>query len=220
MKKDLWILSALIVILAFFVIFRPSYGWWLKSFFEPKMGVKTEADLRLENENLKAEIAKLNLLKSQVPERTPGYFSAMVYSKYPFNFKNQFLVNIGKNEGVAPGAPVLFGGVLVGKVITVFDDSALAQTVFDEGFQLSVGIGNSGARALFKGGSLPKLSLISLSGSVGVGDAVYSVSPDFPYGVAIAEVDKVNLSNDRLFREAPLKFSYDLNEIKAVLVKK
>lgn len=218
-KKDYWILGALIAILAFFVFLRPFYGWGLRSFFEPQVGARAETDFRMENEKLKSEIARLNLIKSQVSERLSGYFTAMVYSRYPFNFKNELLVNVGEKDGIAVGRPVLFRDVLVGRTIKVFSDSALIQTVFDDGFQLSVGIGNSGVRALFKGGSLPKLSLIPLSGSIGQGDVVYSVSPDFPYGVPIGEVGAVSLGNDHLFREASLKFSYDLNEVKAVLVK-
>ncbi len=220
MKKDIIITAVLIATLLFLIFFRPFYGWWLRGFFEPKLGSGSGADLRLENEKLKAEIAKLHSVKSQTPGNVSGYLPAMIYSRYPFNFKKELLVDLGKNAGVAIGKPVLFGDVLIGRVLKVFNESSVVETVFDDRFQLSVGIGNSGVKALFKGGSLPMLSLIPLWGSIAEGDIVYSISPDFPYGIAVGEVKSVNLSSDHLFREASLKFPYDLNEVMVVLVRK
>ncbi|MBI4087487.1 MAG: hypothetical protein HY434_01510 [Candidatus Liptonbacteria bacterium] len=219
MRKDAAVPVVLIAFLLFLILFKPFYGWWLRNFFAPNPGEGVNLDARLENEALKAEIAKLNVL-SQNPTRRPGYVSAIVYSRYPFNFKNEILINKGKNDGVLVGSPVFFGAVLLGRIEKVFNDDALVQTVFDDRFQLSAGIGNSGVKALFKGGSLPKLSLIPLAPPIAEGDIVYSVSPDFPYGAPIGEVRNPAFSSDRLFREASLRFSYDLGEVKTVLVKK
>ena len=219
MKKFL-IPSILVIALLFIVIFKPFYGWALRNFFAPKTGANVQLTSRLENEKLKSEIAKLGILQSQIPRSIFGLLPAMIYSRYPFNFKNEILVNAGKNNGVFAGKPVLFGDVLLGKVEKVFDENALVETVFDERFQLSVGIGNGGVKALFKGGSLPKLSLIPLLGSIAESDVVYSTSPDFPYGMPIGEIQSITYSADHLFREASLKFSYDLNEVQAVLIKK
>lgn len=220
MRKDILISAVPIIILILLIFFRPFYGWWLRGLFAPGVVGGVEVNLRLENEKLKSEIAELHLVKSQIPAKTYGYLTAMVYSRYPFNFKNELLVNIGARDGVTLGKPVLFGDALLGRVSQVFDESSLIETVFDGGFELPVGIGNSGEKALFNGGSLPGLSLISLSGSVKEGDVVYSISPDFPYGIPIGEIQAIHISSDHLFREAPLKFPYDLNEVKAVLVRK
>lgn len=219
MRKDFLITTTLVAVLAVLFIARPFYGWWLRGFFEPELGPGASLDLRLKNEQLKAEIAKLEILKSQAPE-TGGSVSALIYSRYPFNFKNELLVDAGKSEGVILGRPVFFGDVLLGKVETVFDDTALIETVFDSRFQISVGVGNGGVKALLTGGSRPSLSLMPLTGSVTEGDVVYSVAPDAPYGAPIGEIEQVGVSGDRLFREASVKFSYDINEARALLIRK
>ncbi len=44
----------------------------------------------------------------------------MVYSRYPMNFKNELLTSAGSDDGVATGDAVIFQGMLIGQVRTVF----------------------------------------------------------------------------------------------------
>src|SRR5689334_2713591 len=53
---------------------------------------------------------------------------APVYSRYPFNLKNEILIAAGGNDGVKVGDVALFQGSLLGSVEKVFSDSALVQT--------------------------------------------------------------------------------------------
>lgn len=215
------ILLVLILILVGFIFFSPSYGWKLRSYFAPDFyGGVDNNDLVLENAILKAELAKLEAVKTEIPENRAGYFRAMVFSRYPMNFKNEILVDIGKNSGVVDGRGVLYGGVLIGKIFKVFDEAASVQTVFDNRFQTSVKVGPFGAEALFKGGVLPKVILIPKKAVVKSGDAIYSVSPDYPYGLAIGEINDIEFSGDQLFKEATVKFPYDPNVIETILISK
>lgn len=177
-------------------------------------------DLLLENENLKAELAKLQSIKSQLPERPREFLRTVVYSRYPFNFKSEMLVGVNRDESVAVGKAVVFGGVLVGEVQEVFGDTALVITVFDSRFKSAVRIGRGGADALFKGGSLPKIVLIPLGAKVAEGDIVYSASPDFPYGLPLGRVRDIKASSDNLFKEATLDLAYDINALQTVLISK
>jgi cell shape-determining protein MreC len=219
MKSKILLPVTLIAVITILIFFGPAYGWELRKFLgrESTTGVE---QFTLENQNLKTELAKLQNIKNEFPEGVRGSILGVVYSRYPFNFKNQFLINAGKTNGVSANAAITFGGVLVGKVAKVFDDMALVRTVFDSEFQTPVRIGNAGIEALFKGGNLPKVMLIPMKSEVQKGDIIYSSSPDFPYGLPIGEIADVTMSADQLFKEATVVFAYDINTIQTVLVAK
>jgi rod shape-determining protein MreC len=222
MQKSNWILFILVVVLALLIFFKPYYGWEVRRFLAPSPAAQSgnSGNLALENEKLKAELVRLENIKSQFPDRAPGFIGAMIYSRYPMNFKNELLINAGANDGVSANKAVVVAGVLIGKVSEVFDSAALVQTVFDSRFQTAVRVGQGGAQALLKGGAMPKLSLIPLDSGASAGDIVYSASPEFPHGLPIGEIGAVSTSSDRLFREASLNFAYDINSVSAVLVAK
>lgn len=220
MKKNLLVFVALIASIATLIFFRPSWGWKLHGIFSPSVILHDEVSLVAENENLKTELAQLKVVKSQIPDKPFLYLRAMVYSRYPMNFKNEILVSVGQSDGVAEGRAAVFNKILIGKVLKVFDNTALVETVFDSRFQSSVRIGDRGFSALFQGGSLPKAVLISEKAEIRPGDIVYSVSPDFPYGLAIGEVTAVEPSADKLFQEATIGFVYDVNAIGTILIAK
>jgi rod shape-determining protein MreC len=173
-----------------------------------------------ENESLKAEVAKLHTAQSDLPGQSAGYLNALVYSRYPLNFKNELLVNAGLKDGVAVGAAATFQGILIGEVEKVFEDTSVVETVFDSRFKLPVRVGNGGAQSLLAGGSAPAATLIPRAADISAGDVVYSASADFPYGLPIGEIADIKISSDQLFKEASLKFSYDINSVGAVLIKK
>lgn len=221
MKRDSWVLVILIFLTAILVVLRPSYGWKLRNLiFQPLAPERDEYSLASENEALKAELAILKNIKSQIPEKPESYLRAIVYSRYPMNLKNELLVNAGRNEGVHAGQAVVFGKVLIGKVEKVFDDTALIETIFDNRFETTVRVGGAGVNALLQGGAMPKLSLIPKNADIKKGDIVYSASPSFPYGLTVSEVNEVKISSDQLFKEASLNFSYDINGVQTVLIAK
>ena len=219
--KNLWAPLILILVLVALIMFVPVYGWRLNRFLGRSTHTTTDViKLTLENQNLKAELAKLEKVKSVLPENTRGFILGIVYSRYPFNFRNQFLISAGRAQGVLQSAGVTFGGVLIGKATKVFDDTTLVRTVFDSEFQTPVRVGSAGIEALFKGGNLPKVTLIPEKSEIRRGDIVYTSSPDFPYGIPVGEVGEVTASADQLFKEATIAFAYDVNAIQAVLIAK
>lgn len=215
-------LLILVVLAAFLLFFETPSGWRARNYLEGNFrgGASDEKSLALENGALKAGLAELRLVRAELPQAQKNYLRAMVYSRYPMNFKNEILLNAGKKEGVAAGKAVLFGGALIGKVERVFDDSSLVETIFDNRFQASARVGPFGVDALFKGGSFPKVALMPLNAQISPGDIIYSASPDFPYGLPIGEVNKIEISSDKLFKEASLNFAYDINGVRTVLMEK
>lgn len=225
-KRTNSVLILIIVALLVMVIFlKPSYGWRLREFFAPRApwGASLQADnpsVLAQNAALSAELAKLESVRAELPVRPANYIRAMVYSRYPMNFKNELLVDAGAGAGVAAGKAVVFQGIVIGSVEKVFSDSALVRTVFDGGFKMPVRIGPAGYDALFTGGSYPKAASVEKKARIAPGNAVYAAARGFPYGLPVAEIDATSTSADNLFQEASLKFAYDINTIQTVLIER
>ena len=220
-RRNFWFIAALIVILVFFIFFMPSYGWKLRDLFgsRPTM-IGAGEDLVSENQTLSAELAKLKTIAAQMPQASPNTVRAMVYSRYPFNFKNELLLDAGSNEGIAAGKAVIFQGGFVGVVDAVFPDSATVQTIFDMRLKVPVRIGNSGIDGLLQGGSYPQVVSISKTAKVAVGDIVFTAAPGMSYGIPVAKLADVSLAPSNLFQQASLSFAYDVNGIQTVEIEK
>lgn len=220
-RRDRSILIIFIAAFLLLAVFEPSYGWRVRQWLAAYAGVPGSADtaaLAAENETLKARIAALASVAAQLPQDPANGIRAMVYSRYPFNFKNEMLVNAGTNEGVAAGDAVTFQGVLVGTVTQAFPDEALVTTVFDRNFKMAVRVGGAGYDALLLGGAAPRAASIVKTANVAPGDIVYTAAPDVPYGLPVAVILATSTSPDDLFEEASLGFAYDINTIQSVVV--
>lgn len=215
----------LVVVLLILIFLIPEYGWsaraWLSSSAShPNATQADSTSTAAETEVLQAEIDQLQVMQLQLPTSSVAYVKAMVYSRYPLNFKNQLLVNVGSNNGIDIGAAAVFQGILIGQVEKVFPNYSIVQTVFDNGVKMPIRIGSAGADGLLLGSSYPTVGSISNSASIAIGDVVYSAAPGLPYGLPIGTVSATSTSADSLFQQATLNFSYDLNSIQTVLITK
>lgn len=211
-----------VAVLLALMFLEPSYGWDIRSWLTPRapasLALPDDPTLAAQNESLEAELAQLQGVAAEIPQAPSGYIRAMVYSRYPLNFKNELLVNAGSNEGVVQGKAVVFQGVLIGSVEKVFPDSSLVLTVFDASFKAPVRVGSGGYDALLEGGADPKATSIQKNTNIAVGDIVYSAAPTFPYGLPVAIIAATGTTSDNLFENATLSFAYDMNDIQTVLI--
>lgn len=223
MRKKNWILLLLIAIFVTLILWKPQVGWRTRSvlirdFGDPSPEINL-SDLVLENESLRAELAQFQDIKSQLPDYKEGGVVAMVYASYPFNLKNEVLLDAGYNQGVEEeGVVIAKEEVLLGRVEKVFKNTSIIKTVLDNRWRSSARIGKNGIEGLLVGGVKPKLTLVSRDVVVDIGDVVYSADAEFPYGLAIGEVLTVNLSKDKLFQEVELGLGYDLSKVRTVLI--
>jgi rod shape-determining protein MreC len=226
-----WVSGALIVILLFLIFFIPSFGWTLRAWLSPALGSSAgnnnanasqaeSPSLAAQNDALQAQLATLQTVASQLPTSTPNTIRAMVYSRYPMNFRNELLVNAGSDEGVVSGDAVTFQGMLIGQVQKVFENESLVQTIFDNNLKMPVRIGVSGTDGLLQGGADPVVGSIASTATIVPGDIVYSAAPGIPYAQPIAEVVATSTSADSLFQQATLGFPYDINNVETVFIMK
>jgi cell shape-determining protein MreC len=216
-----WFSGTLIIVIALLIFFAPSYGWAIRSWLSPAPVGTSQADnqmLTTENDALRAQLAQLAVVEAQLPTSTAGEVRAMVYSRYPMNFRNELLVNVGSNSGIVTGAAAVFQGMLIGQVKTVFPDSAVVQTIFDNTLKMPVRIGGKGTDGLLQGGSYPTVGSIASGATIMPGDIVVSAVSRVPYGLPVARVTATSTSADSLFQQATLSFPYDINNIETVFI--
>jgi cell shape-determining protein MreC len=230
-SNNRWVSGTLIVILLLLIFFIPSFGWTLRTWLSPALGGLAESNnasasqadsptLAAQNDALQAQLATLQTVASQLPTSTSNTIRAMVYSRYPMNFRNELLVNAGANVGVTSGAAVMFQGMLIGQVQTVFENESLIQTIFDNNLKMPVRIGSAGTDGLLQGGADPVVGSIASTAAIAPGDVVYSAAPGIPYAQPIAEVVATSTSADSLFQQVTLSFPYDINNVETVLIMK
>ena len=221
MRRDILFFGILLLALGALLFFDPAFSWQAQRYLYGGAEQGEINTLHAENIALRAELTALKGRNAAVPSAT-GIRAASVYSRYPFNVKNEFLAGAGKQEGVREGDSVLLFGdkdpikILVGKVEKVFKSTALVETIFDERWHSAVRIGDQGYDALLEGGISPRLTLIAKDARIVSGDIVVSADPAFAYGLAIGEIKSVAFSSDQVFQEAELSFPYNLNFVRAV----
>jgi len=221
-QRARWFLIGLILVSLGLFFLRPEVIWqssrFLHGFENNSNNLNETKKLLDENLALRAEIAKLSVLPKESAEQKTEYILGDVFSRYPFNFKNELLVDVGKNAGVELNAPTMFDKILIGKVTKVFGNYSLIQTLFDPGWQSAVRIGKSGVQGLLTGGIEPRVVLIKKSDKLMTGDIVYNVAPGLPYGAPIAAIKKISIAKDQSFLEAELDFTYPINNLISVWI--
>lgn len=213
---SLWVLIALILLI---MAFNPVAGSWVRKFFSAEKSAAPFQDIVIENVALKTRIAELENIVGSSTKQDSQILKAGVYSRYPFNIKNELLLDAGTEDGVKEGMPVVVlggensRGLLVGRVEKAYETRSLIQTIFDERWQSAVRIGTRGVEALFKGGFEPRLTLIGKQSELAGGEAVMNADEKFPFGLPVASLKEVSISSDQAFKEASLEFPYTLNHL-------
>lgn len=131
---------------------------------------------RLESEN---KVLREQLALSLRRERE--YVLAQVIGENPDNFSRTLLLDVGSNEGLVVGMPVVKGEILVGKISAVQKYTSSLQLISDPKSVVQVYLQESGAKGLLQGSlGLKKLSLsqVDKDAVVSQGEHVLSVGVD------------------------------------------
>ena len=164
--------------------------------------------IKSENETLKEYVN----LKDKYTEYTtiPGY----VINKNTSNYSNIIVINIGKNDGVDVGMPVIADAGLVGHIISVTDTTAKVQTLLDTSSAVSSVVGTARDSNMLKGTYIPT------SAALLEGDKVETsgLGGIYPKGITIGTVKQIietkNLTNRYILVEPAVNF----DKLETVLV--
>lgn len=146
-----------------------------------------EAALQLEQRN--AKLLDLNNLKVD-PKLT--YITGIVLADSGSPFRQSVLLNVGANDGIVDGWPVMDGIGLVGRISGVGDDTARVVLLTDSNSRVPVTIQPSGQHAILSGDNTlrPPILFLENNDAVRPGDRVISSGDGgvFPAGLLIGQV--------------------------------
>ncbi len=176
----------------------------------------TRADLERENRELR-ELLELT-------DRTElDTVAGRVVALAPSSFEWTVTIDVGTNDGVGRGMPVIDGDGLVGRIIQTSPNASRVLLAIDPNFAGAARTDRTGEVGTIEGrGSDPMLlQLLDPEGDVEVGDEIVTSSYDdgvFPAGVPIGEVREVTDGPGRLSREAQVSPFVDFSRLHHVAV--
>ncbi|MFH1523330.1 MAG: rod shape-determining protein MreC [Chloroflexota bacterium] len=198
------------------------------------------ASLRQRNAELEAEVASLQTqiieLQQQVTETevlstlldfaraNPAYSykAASVIGRDPSPFLRYVIINIGSNEGILSGMPVVTNKGLVGRVDAVIGEAARVQLVTDAASAVNVRMQASNTEAILVGSITGDLSLdmIPQDATVQVGDVVLTsgLGGSYPPNLLVGQVVSIRKLEYELFQQAAVQPNVDFNLLQFVLV--
>ncbi len=196
--------------------------------------------LRQRNAELEAEVARLQaqiielqqrVTESEIlaalvdfaranPENT--YKAATVIGRDPSPFLNYVIINIGSNDGIRPGMPVVTNKGLVGRVDAVIAQAARVQLITDSASVVNVRLQNAATNAILTGslGGNLTLDMIAQDVSVQVGDVVLTsgLGGAYPPNLLIGQVTSVRKLDYELAQQATVQPLVDFAHLQYVLV--
>jgi rod shape-determining protein MreC len=198
------------------------------------------ATLRQRNTELEAEVAQLqaqvidlqqkvtetNILSALVDfaRANPNYSykAAAVIGKDQNPFLSYVIINIGSDQGILPGMPVVTDKGLVGRVDAVIAEASRVQLVTDAASAVNVQLQSSDTEAMLIGSVTGDLSLdmISQDATVTIGDVVLTsgLGGSYPPNLLVGQVISVRKQATELFQQAAIQPIVDFNQLSYVLV--
>jgi rod shape-determining protein MreC len=198
------------------------------------------ASLQQRNAQLEADVARLQTqvieLQQQVTETNIlsalldfaranpeySYKAAAVIGRDPSPFLRYVIINVGSNEAVLPGMPVVTDKGLVGRVDAVISEAARVQLVTDAASAINVRMQASVTEAMLDGSITGDLSLdmIPQDANVQVGDIVLTsgLGGNYPANLLVGQVVSVRKLQSELFQQASIQPNVDYNRLQFVLV--
>jgi len=198
------------------------------------------ASLQLRNSELESEVARLQTqiieLQQEVTQteilsalvdfaRTNpenSYKAATVIGRDPSPFLRYVIINVGANEGIVRGMPVVTQQGLVGRVDAVVAEASRVQLITDQNSAVNITLKNSKTDAVMVGSLNGDLSLQMISHDVVVESAdvvlTSGLGGDFPPNLLVGQI--VNISNieSELFQSASVQPIVDFPRVEYVLV--
>jgi rod shape-determining protein MreC len=198
------------------------------------------ASLRQRNTELEADVARLQSqvidLQQQVTETeilsalvdfaraNPeySYKAASVIGRDPSPFLSYVIINVGSNQGVLPGMPVVTEKGLVGRVDAVISEAARVQLVTDAASAVNVRMQASNSEAMLIGSTTGDLSLdmIPQDANIQVGDVVLTsgLGGNYPPNILVGQVVSIRKLQSELFQQAAIQPNVDFSQLQYVLV--
>ncbi len=196
--------------------------------------------LRQRNTELEGEVARLQTqvieLQQQVTETSilsalvdfaranpqHSYKAAAVIGRDLSPFLRYVMINIGSNEGIVRGMPVVTDKGLVGRVDAVVAEAARVQLITDSNSAVNVRMQASNVEAILNGSITGDISLdmIPQDSTLQVGDVVLTsgLGGLYPPNLLVGQVVSVRKLELELFQQAAIQPNVEFNRLQFVLI--
>jgi rod shape-determining protein MreC len=187
--------------------------------------------LRIENIRLSNEISqlkesrlenmRLNQLLNLKPASGFSVITARIIGKTLIQTRNTITLNIGENEGIQYGMPVITEKGLVGRIVGTSSNYSVAQILLNKELKVSAKDQRSRVDGIIFWSGVDKISMrnVSKSADVQVGDIIITseYSNNFPPGIPIGYVVESG-SKDNLFKDIKLETFVNFETVEEVFV--
>ena len=180
------------------------------------------ADAQIENQQMR-ELLRFRQLNPFYDFRG-GQVIAQVVSRGPTNYLSSLSIDLGTEQGIAAGMPVVTERGLVGRVQKVGPTTATVLLITDpaSGVQAMIKRENSRAVGVVSGvaGSQPMMDYIAQEADVAAGDEVITsgLGGNFPKGLTIGQVVEVKKRDFDMYQQAVVRPTVDFNRLEFVLI--
>jgi len=198
------------------------------------------ASLQQRNSELEAEVARLQTqiieLQQEVTQteilsalvdfaRTNpenSYKAAAIIGRDPSPFLRYVIINVGANDGIIRGMPIVTQQGLVGRVDSVVSEASRVQLITDQNSAVNITLKNSNTDAVLVGSINGDLSLQMISHDVVVetADVVLTsgLGGDYPANILVGQIFNVSKLESELFQSASVQPLVDFPRVEYVLV--
>jgi len=198
------------------------------------------AALKKENLKLTYEISKLKEVEreNKILKRQLGFSDEMcldglcldwqmgkVIGRDPNNYGKHIIVDLGAKDGIKENQAVtVSGGILIGKVVEVFDNSAKIMLITSSDSSVNSIAQTTRANGVVKGkyATGVKLEMINQNEELIIGDLVITsgLESGMPKGLIIGKISNIEESANKIFKQADLDLFVNFNRIEEVFVVK
>ncbi len=181
---------------------------------------------RVDYERLKTENTQLMKQLGFVERTSFKYVAADILAKSLENTISRFVVNVGSEQGIKVGDPVVVNeGILVGKVVEVTARASTIVSITDPAHATAVGLVNEHKTiGIARGtqGGLLSISFIPLEETVMVNDIVVTsgLEMNVPSGLIVGIVNAITQDDTSLFQSAVVEPMADMRRLSSVLILK
>jgi rod shape-determining protein MreC len=191
---------------------------------------QTVAQLTVENLRLKEIEAENVRLRSllQFRDVNPSYtykggqVVGRLVANEPSNIIHSILIDIGSNNGIQAGMPVVTERGLVGRVTEVYSNAARVLLITDSSSNVNAMLQNTRLRGILRGrtNQAPIMDYLPQDQSILVGDIVVTSGEGgrFPIGIPVGQVVEVAQNDVEMFQQAVVRTTVDFDTLETVLV--
>ena len=145
-----------------------------------------------------------------------------IVARAPENWNDQFLVDLGSNDGVRKGMAVTNGQGLIGQVVKVQDESAYVGLIGRDQEQFGATVSRTGSNGVLRADGASRFTLTYLDPNDGVklGDTVKTNGLDgiYPSGVPVGKITNLRRDENSAYLIAEVEVAAQFDEADNVLL--